>query len=160
MGEIGSRHFMEKNYPHYKRIEVPNTSGGAKQDRFDSIYKDPGPPPEYIIVEEKGGDGKFTTRQVGENGELNAQQCTPEYNKLIIKEMRRRREPEAKGLEAALEEGRLRTFKSQTPIKNGSAKGQTPTLTVEKLKVSEYDMKESNRVDKTTKPANPQAPSL
>jgi peptidoglycan hydrolase-like protein with peptidoglycan-binding domain len=154
MGAIGGRHFMEKNYPHYERIEVPNTSGGAKQDRFDSIYKDPGPPPEYIIVEEKGGDGSFSTRQVGDNGELNAQQCTPEYNKSIIGEMKRRGEPEANGLRKALKEGRLRTFKSQTPIQNKS--GQ---LKVEKLKVSEYDMEKSIRVDKTIKPTNPQIPS-
>jgi hypothetical protein len=150
---------MEKNYPHYERIEVPNTSGGAKQDRFDSIYKDPGPPPEYIIVEEKGGDGSFSTRQVGDNGELNAQQCTPEYNKSIIKEMKRRGEPEADELKEALQDGRLRTFKSQTPIKNSSSQGQAPTLKVEKLKVSEYDMTRSIRVDKTPKPATQNAPS-
>jgi hypothetical protein len=57
MGEIGIRHFMETQYPHYERIEVANSSGASKQGRFDSIYKDPGPPPEYIVVEGKGGDG-------------------------------------------------------------------------------------------------------
>jgi peptidoglycan hydrolase-like protein with peptidoglycan-binding domain len=159
MGEIGINHFMETQYPHYERIEVPNSSGGAKQDRFDSIYKDPGPPPEYIVLEGKGGDGKFTTRKVGEDGELIAQQCTPEYNDSIIRDMKRRREPEAKELRKALKEGRIRTFKAQTPIKNSSAQGQAPNLSVPKLKVSEYDMTRSIRVDKTPKSANPQAPS-
>jgi peptidoglycan hydrolase-like protein with peptidoglycan-binding domain len=161
MGEIGTRHFMKTKYPHYERIEVPNSSGGAKQDRFDEIYKDPGPPPEYIVVENKGGDGSFSTRKVGEDGDLNAQQCTPEYNKSIIEEMEIRGEAEAKGLRKALKDKRLRTFKSQTPIKNGSGKGPhttAPALKVEKLKVSEYDMKESIKVDKTPKSANPQAP--
>jgi hypothetical protein len=73
--------------------------------------------------------------------------------------MKNRGEPEAKELRKALKDGRIRTFKAQTPIKNSSAQGQTPTLTVEKLKVSEYDMTQSIKVDKAAKPAIPQAPS-
>jgi hypothetical protein len=161
-GEIGLDYLIELKYPDYERIEVPSSSGGAKQDRFDRILKSRTDPPEYINFEGKGGDGKFSTRKVGDDGELNAQQCTPEYNKSIIEEMELRGEAEAEDMKEALEDGRFRSFKSQTPIKNSSGKGshtQPPILKVEKLKVSEYDMKESIRVDKTTKPATPQAPS-
>jgi hypothetical protein len=111
-------------------------SGSAKQDRFDSIYKDPGPPPEYIVLEGKGGDSPLGQRKVGENGELNAQQCTPEYNESIITAMERRRDPAAKELRKALKDKRLRTFKVQTPIENSGVKGQAPKLSVEKLEVS------------------------
>jgi hypothetical protein len=158
-GEIGIEYFMKKKYSHYERIEISNSSSGAKQGRFDAMYKDPGPPPEYIVLEGKGGDSPLGQRKVGENGELNAQQCTPQYNKSIVQEMERRGDPEADELEAALEEGRLRTFKVQTPIENSRGKGQTPKLSVEKLEVSEYDMTRSIRVDKTAKHANLQTPS-
>jgi hypothetical protein len=159
MGEIGIDHLIELKYSDYERIEVPSTSGGAKQDRFDVILKSRTDPPDYIVFEGKGGDGSFSTRKVGEDGSLNAQQCTPEYSESIIGDMKRRGEPEANGLGKALKEGRLRTFKSQTPIKNSSTQGQPPNLSVPKLKVTEYDMKDSIRVDKTPKSANPQAPS-
>jgi Putative peptidoglycan binding domain len=159
IGELGLRHFFEAKYPEYERIEIPSSSGGAKQGRFDAIYKKPEPPPEYFVGEGKGGDSPLGQRQVGEDIRLNAQQCTPEYNESIISAMERRGDPEADGLREAFEEGRLRTFKVQTPIENSGSKGQTPNLSVEKLEVSEYDMKQSIRVDKTVKPAKPQSPS-
>jgi hypothetical protein len=159
MGEIGIDHLIELKYSDYERIEVPSTSGGAKQDRFDVILKSRTDPPDYITFEGKGGDSPLGQRQVGDDGELIAQQCTPEYHKSIIKEMKRRGEPEADELKEALQDGRLRSFKSQTPIKNSSSQGQAPTLKVEKLKVSEYDMTRSIRVDKTPKPATQNAPS-
>jgi hypothetical protein len=159
IGELGLRHFFEAKYPEYERIEIPSSSGGAKQGRFDAIYKKPGPPPEYFVGEGKGGDSPLGQRKVGENGELNAQQCTPEYTESTIDAMERRGDPEADGLREAFEEGRLRNFKVQTPIENSSGKGQTPKLSVEKLEVSEYDMTKSIRVDKTVKQAKPQSPS-
>jgi hypothetical protein len=161
-GEIGLDYLIETQYPDYERIEVPSTSGGAKQDRFDRILKSRTDPPEYISFEGKGGDGKFSTRKVGEDIRLNAQQCTPEYSESIIEEMELRGEAEAEEMKEALEDGRLRSFKAQTPIENKSGKGphtQPPILKVEKLKVSEYDMKDSIRVDKPAKPADSQAPN-
>jgi hypothetical protein len=59
----------------------------------------------------------------------------------------------------ALKDGRLKSFKVQTPIENSSGKGQTPKLSVEKLEVSEYDMTQSIKVDKTAKQASPQVHS-
>ncbi len=160
IGEIGLRSYFAEHYPNYERIDPPN-SGKAKQGRFDSIYKDPGPPPTYIVGEGKGGDSPLGQRQVGENVRLNAQQCTPQYNKSIIEEMERRGDPMADELREALEEGQLRSFKVQTPIDNLNGKAPhtiAPDLQVQKLKVSEYDMKESIRVDKVAKPTNLQVP--
>jgi hypothetical protein len=117
------------------------------------VYRNPGPPPKYVIAEAKGGDARPGSRLVPGTSKL-AEQGTPEYMKSMLKTMRKKGDPISDELTEALKAKQIEYINVQAPIKNSN--GKVPIGTLEKapelellpLKVSKFDTTKSAAVTK------------
>jgi hypothetical protein len=153
IGERATDQYVQKHYPGYEPVELIGNKG---RDRFDKVYRNPDPPPKYVIAEAKGGDGRPGSRLVPETLKL-AEQGTPEYIRSMIKTMEKKGDPMARELKKALNTGQVEYINVQAPIKNSNGKVSIGTLTkapeleLQPLKVSKFDTTKSFAVTKPGK---------
>jgi hypothetical protein len=117
------------------------------------VYRNPGPPPKYVIAEAKGGDARPGSRLVPGTNKL-AEQGTPEYLDSMLKTMKKKGDPISDELREAVDAKQVEYLMVKAPIQN--SKGKVPIGTLEKapelelqpLKVSKFNTRESQAVTK------------
>jgi hypothetical protein len=150
IGERATDQYIQKHYPGYEPVELIGNKG---RDRFDRVYRNPGPPPKYVIAEAKGGDAQLGKRLVPGTLQL-AEQGTPEYMRSMLKTMKKKRGPITRELRAALDAEQVEYIMVKAPIQNSKGKvpigtlTEAPKLELQPLKVSKFDTLQSAKVDK------------
>jgi hypothetical protein len=117
------------------------------------VYRNPGPPPKYVIAEAKGGDAQLGSRLVPETRKL-AEQGTPEYMRSMFKTMKKKGDPISDELREALDAEQVEYLMVKAPIQNSKGKvpigtlTEAPELELQSFKVSKFDTLQSAKVDK------------
>jgi hypothetical protein len=117
------------------------------------VYRNPGPPPKYVIAEAKGGDAQLGSRLVPGTSKL-AEQGTPEYLDSMLNTMERKGDPSTKELRRALKAKQVEYLMVKAPIQNSKGKvpigtlTEAPELELQPLKVSKFNTRESQVVTK------------
>lgn len=81
LGELAADEAVADQYP-----DAITEHEGQGPGTLDRVYRNPNPPPEFVVAEAKGGSATNSSSRAGPNGQR-FQQGTPEYLRSVLQQM-------------------------------------------------------------------------
>lgn len=131
LGELGADEFISREFPDAQKVYEGTGSG-----QLDRVYRDPGPPPRFIVVEAKGGSARNTSSR--KKGDEQVQQGRHDYLESVLDSTSTKggKKPMDEGLRDklidGLDDGTLIYLEVSQKVTSGGELG--------KIKAREYDI--------------------